>query len=937
MKTSWIIARRMLVICSMAFLFSTFSVNKPAEAALGFDFNEAMTPFWSSTTMYNESLLMVSNAGGLPEAPLLFTPITILSVKDAHLGIEYTQGSDWIYDSATNSIKLPIGSRAISMTTADLYPATSGANTQPKVGGGYVLFYEGHYFHDRQIVVTYTHSANVWNGPIPVYDAAQLPNTINKLQNGSPLKIVLYGDSISVGANASGYTGAAPYMPSWGNLVVQKLQNEYSSAITFVNPSVGGKDSAWGAANVHSLVSSENPDLVIIAFGMNDGTEGVTPTAYKSNIQTIMNDVKATNPNAEFILVATTLANPETFFAGQQVNYKPQLQSLLGTGIVMADMTGTQQELLNHKNFRDMTGNNVNHPNDFLVRWYAQIVSALLVDPGPDQIVKHWEFNSNGNLEGWTMTNQISGNVSGGVLTLISSGGDPYMISADNLGIANASANRYIKISLKNNTSATAAQFFFTTTSDTAWDAAKSVTFTTAANGSGYTEYIVDMGANSHWTGTIKQLRFDPFGATGTMNVDYIHVTNTGTSSGSDTTAPAAVTNLAVDSSASSSVTLTWTAPGDDGNTGTAASYDIRYSTSPITTANWASSTQATGEPAPAAAGTNQSYTVSGLSADSTYYFAIKTSDEAPNISDLCNVPNGTTAITGENFADEWGFAVSTGGWTNGNQAVQTLSGGVDTITSSGIDPYLYSSDNLNISASAYKSVKIRMKNNTASTQSQVFFTTTTDTAWSEAKSIMKAVSANDSGYTEYIFDFSANSAWAGTIKQLRWDPVAASGTVDADYIRVSNMGGNTPPFANPGFETPGTTTYIYGPMTNGWTFDGGSGVQHNGSAWGAASAPDGVQTAFLQSVGQMSQSVTFQAGTYSVGFKAAKRTISGGTQSFDVYYDSTLIGSFTPTLGSFTSFTTDSFTATAGSHTIKFVGTALGDNTDFIDSVSVN
>src|SRR6185369_4794339 len=82
-----------------------------------------------------------------------------------------------------------------------------------------------------------------------------------------------------------------------------------------------------------------------------------------------------------------------------------------------------------------------------------------------------------------------------------------------------------------------------------------------------------------------------------------------------DTTAPAAVANLAVSSTATSSATLTWTAPGDDGNSGTATSYDVRYSTSLITTANWASATQASGEPAPLVAGSAQSFTVNGLSA----------------------------------------------------------------------------------------------------------------------------------------------------------------------------------------------------------------------------------------------------------------------------------------------------------------------------------
>lgn len=91
------------------------------------------------------------------------------------------------------------------------------------------------------------------------------------------------------------------------------------------------------------------------------------------------------------------------------------------------------------------------------------------------------------------------------------------------------------------------------------------------------------------------------------------------------------------------SVTLTWTTPGDDSLAGTAAQFDIRYSTSAITAANYASATQATGEPTPSASGTTQSFTVSGLAPNTTYWFAIKTADEVPNWALVSNVVQRTT------------------------------------------------------------------------------------------------------------------------------------------------------------------------------------------------------------------------------------------------------------------------------------------------------
>ncbi|MDP2598336.1 MAG: hypothetical protein Q8P49_00730 [Candidatus Liptonbacteria bacterium] len=113
-----------------------------------------------------------------------------------------------------------------------------------------------------------------------------------------------------------------------------------------------------------------------------------------------------------------------------------------------------------------------------------------------------------------------------------------------------------------------------------------------------------------------------------------------------DTTAPSAISNLALSNPSDDAITVSWTAPGDDGSTGTATSYDLRYSTSVITAGNFASATAVAGEPTPLIAGTLESHTVTGLSLNTTYFFAIKTSDEVPNTSAISNVPSMATAAT---------------------------------------------------------------------------------------------------------------------------------------------------------------------------------------------------------------------------------------------------------------------------------------------------
>jgi phosphodiesterase/alkaline phosphatase D-like protein len=112
-----------------------------------------------------------------------------------------------------------------------------------------------------------------------------------------------------------------------------------------------------------------------------------------------------------------------------------------------------------------------------------------------------------------------------------------------------------------------------------------------------------------------------------------------------DVVRPAALA-LTVPSITDTTATIAWTAVGDDSLTGTATSYDVRWSTSPITAANFASATAATGEPAPAAPGTAQSFVVTGLSRQVTYFFAAKVADESGNWSAMSNVPTATTPDT---------------------------------------------------------------------------------------------------------------------------------------------------------------------------------------------------------------------------------------------------------------------------------------------------
>jgi len=114
-----------------------------------------------------------------------------------------------------------------------------------------------------------------------------------------------------------------------------------------------------------------------------------------------------------------------------------------------------------------------------------------------------------------------------------------------------------------------------------------------------------------------------------------------------DTTPPAAITDLRIVANTETPVTLAWTAPGDDGSEGIAAWYFIRYSSDSSIIAEWDFAHCVLDKPTPKLAGTAEDFVVSYLSPDSNYYFAIRSEDDAGNLSALSNIASGSPIAGG--------------------------------------------------------------------------------------------------------------------------------------------------------------------------------------------------------------------------------------------------------------------------------------------------
>jgi len=111
-----------------------------------------------------------------------------------------------------------------------------------------------------------------------------------------------------------------------------------------------------------------------------------------------------------------------------------------------------------------------------------------------------------------------------------------------------------------------------------------------------------------------------------------------------DSISPSAINDLTTSNPTTNSITLSWIAPGDDGASGTATGYIVKYSSSgQITEGNWASATTYSQSWTPLSGGSTESHVVSGLNSGTTYWFAIKAYDEVPNYGGISNSPSGTT------------------------------------------------------------------------------------------------------------------------------------------------------------------------------------------------------------------------------------------------------------------------------------------------------
>jgi lysophospholipase L1-like esterase len=138
-------------------------------------------------------------------------------------------------------------------------------------------------------------------------------------------------------------------------------------------------ESKWGLENVGARAVRYQPDLLVLAFGMNDGWR--TREEFMALTKEIVGTAEKDSPGTDILLLSSILPHWRAAgFWAHQIEYEDGLWAFAAgeEHVGVAPMTSMHRHLLQRKEYYHATGNNINHPSDFMARVYAMTLCAAL-------------------------------------------------------------------------------------------------------------------------------------------------------------------------------------------------------------------------------------------------------------------------------------------------------------------------------------------------------------------------------------------------------------------------------------------------------------------------------------------------------------------------------------------------------------------------------
>ena len=361
-----------------------------------FDDKQISDPFWKGNVIYNETVLLTRDSEtGVVSGNLAYTPLKILAIKDYTLKThDYVEGTDYTLNGKTIIRSENSSMPFLEDTTLRGEYLPEGYNLVNSISNiatdcvimGPAYYTESDLYYGHQIQVSYVYDIKEiveFQSSFADNQLDALPKLKNKLANNQDVKIVGLGDSVLEGCSSSGKFNHEPFMDTFFDMSVDFLDAAFDSHIVGENLYVGGTQSSWGAnATQIYNVSQENPDLLLLHFGINDLGAGVGPNSYIDNMLSIVLEVRNRCPNCEFLLITPFGPNPMIYDYEKVDNYINKIKREITSsiqGAVLVDVFGASKELYKNKKYQDMTANGINHVNDYASRIYLQSILSTIV------------------------------------------------------------------------------------------------------------------------------------------------------------------------------------------------------------------------------------------------------------------------------------------------------------------------------------------------------------------------------------------------------------------------------------------------------------------------------------------------------------------------------------------------------------------------------
>ncbi|MBQ1982750.1 MAG: SGNH/GDSL hydrolase family protein [Clostridia bacterium] len=322
----------------------------------------------------------------------------------------YEEGKDYVVEDG--KLKITADS-SIKCITSDKYYNHAGSIIQMN---GKPMFWGESQVKQWQVSVTYEHDA-AWEGYVQESQLEVYQSFVKKLIAGEDVTVFFYGDSITWGACSTYAEGVQPKQGAYAMLFTEALADlfgykvkyintglqaampchpvpatEYGTGdrgtITYVNTAIGGWNSNDGVTNfdkfVKQQVEKHGCDLFVIGYGMNDG--GFAATTTKTNIKKMIDGMYEIKPEVSVMIVSTMTPHSGSSWDFDAIKQQErQLESLAkqlrkdDKAVAVACVHSVSKAIQEHKTFNDYSGNNINHPNDWFYRVYAQTLLQTLI------------------------------------------------------------------------------------------------------------------------------------------------------------------------------------------------------------------------------------------------------------------------------------------------------------------------------------------------------------------------------------------------------------------------------------------------------------------------------------------------------------------------------------------------------------------------------